>query len=84
MFLSRRPFNSIIQELSQKLEDEEEELVTSSRRKAKERTDPNSTCVVCGDRASGCHYKCWTCEGCKVIVNIQIVYLICLVTNFSR
>lgn len=23
-------------------------------------------CVVCGDKATGYHYKCITCEGCKV------------------
>lgn len=23
-------------------------------------------CVVCGDAATGYHYRCMTCEGCKV------------------
>lgn len=26
-------------------------------------------CVVCGDAATGYHYRCMTCEGCKVSQN---------------
>lgn len=40
-------------------------------------------CVVCGDKATGYHYKCITCEGCKVkhsmkyLRNISSVLLTC-------
>uniref|UniRef100_H2YY61 Nuclear receptor n=2 Tax=Ciona savignyi TaxID=51511 RepID=H2YY61_CIOSA len=27
--------------------------------------DGNEVCVVCGDKATGYHYRCITCEGCK-------------------
>nr|BAE06733.1 nuclear receptor [Ciona intestinalis] len=27
--------------------------------------DGNEECVVCGDKATGYHYRCITCEGCK-------------------
>ncbi|XP_048102624.1 thyroid hormone receptor beta [Alosa alosa] len=27
--------------------------------------DKDELCVVCGDKASGYHYRCITCEGCK-------------------
>ncbi|XP_075927743.1 thyroid hormone receptor beta-A-like isoform X2 [Petromyzon marinus] len=27
--------------------------------------DKDEPCVVCGDRATGYHYRCITCEGCK-------------------
>ncbi|KAJ8267349.1 hypothetical protein COCON_G00125210 [Conger conger] len=27
--------------------------------------DKDELCVVCGDRATGYHYRCITCEGCK-------------------
>ncbi|KAK1797972.1 hypothetical protein P4O66_000733 [Electrophorus voltai] len=27
--------------------------------------DKDEVCVVCGDRATGYHYRCITCEGCK-------------------
>ncbi|XP_076816594.1 thyroid hormone receptor beta-A-like isoform X2 [Clavelina lepadiformis] len=27
--------------------------------------DGNELCVVCGDKATGYHYRCITCEGCK-------------------
>ncbi|XP_032802333.1 thyroid hormone receptor beta-A [Petromyzon marinus] len=27
--------------------------------------DKNEPCVVCGDKATGYHYRCITCEGCK-------------------
>ena len=26
-------------------------------------------CVVCGDAATGYHYRCMTCEGCKVSIS---------------
>lgn len=65
MFKSRRPFDSIIQELAQKLDDEDEELVTAPPGRSKPKVE--KSCAVCGDKATGCHYKCWTCEGCKVI-----------------
>lgn len=29
--------------------------------------DKDELCVVCGDKATGYHYRCITCEGCKVI-----------------
>lgn len=28
--------------------------------------DKDELCVVCGDKATGYHYRCITCEGCKV------------------
>ncbi|NWQ70823.1 THA protein, partial [Neopipo cinnamomea] len=28
--------------------------------------DKDEQCVVCGDKATGYHYRCITCEGCKV------------------
>lgn len=28
--------------------------------------DKDEPCVVCGDKATGYHYRCITCEGCKV------------------
>lgn len=28
--------------------------------------EKNEPCVVCGDKATGYHYRCITCEGCKV------------------
>ncbi|KAK4010544.1 thyroid hormone receptor beta [Daphnia magna] len=68
------PFDSIIQELAQKLDVEDETLLCSekmfekreesyTRCYTKEKVE--KPCVVCGDHATGCHYKCWTCEGCK-------------------
>ncbi|XP_023802930.1 thyroid hormone receptor alpha-like, partial [Cyanistes caeruleus] len=27
--------------------------------------DKDEQCVVCGDKATGYHYRCITCEGCK-------------------
>lgn len=30
--------------------------------------DKDEQCVVCGDKATGYHYRCITCEGCKVRV----------------
>lgn len=71
MFISRRPFDSIIQEIAQKLDDQDEELVTAPPGKSK--IKPDRACVVCGDKATGCHYKCWTCEGCKVVIYIILV-----------
>uniref|UniRef100_A0A671KMY0 Thyroid hormone receptor beta n=2 Tax=Sinocyclocheilus anshuiensis TaxID=1608454 RepID=A0A671KMY0_9TELE len=32
--------------------------------------DKDELCVVCGDKATGYHYRCITCEGCKVILRI--------------
>lgn len=29
-------------------------------------TNGPEPCVVCGDAATGYHYRCMTCEGCKV------------------
>lgn len=29
-------------------------------------------CVVCGDAATGYHYRCMTCEGCKVGFNCVV------------
>jgi len=29
-------------------------------------TNGPELCVVCGDAATGYHYRCMTCEGCKV------------------
>uniref|UniRef100_A0A672N9X4 Thyroid hormone receptor beta n=1 Tax=Sinocyclocheilus grahami TaxID=75366 RepID=A0A672N9X4_SINGR len=31
--------------------------------------DKDELCVVCGDKATGYHYRCITCEGCKVSVS---------------
>lgn len=28
--------------------------------------EKDEPCVVCGDKATGYHYRCITCEGCKV------------------
>ena len=28
-------------------------------------------CVVCSDAATGYHYRCMTCEGCKVRLTLQ-------------
>ena len=28
--------------------------------------DKDEQCVVCGDKATGYHYRCITCEGCKL------------------
>lgn len=33
--------------------------------------EKDEPCVVCGDKATGYHYRCITCEGCKVQQNIQ-------------
>lgn len=30
--------------------------------------EKDEPCVVCGDKATGYHYRCITCEGCKVSV----------------
>ncbi|KAF6715031.1 Thyroid hormone receptor alpha, partial [Oryzias melastigma] len=27
--------------------------------------EKDEPCVVCGDKATGYHYRCITCEGCK-------------------
>lgn len=34
--------------------------------------DKDELCVVCGDKATGYHYRCITCEGCKVIPTLDI------------
>lgn len=31
--------------------------------------DKDELCVVCGDKATGYHYRCITCEGCKVRIS---------------
>ncbi len=31
-------------------------------------------CVVCGDAATGYHYRCMTCEGCKVQLSFDIQF----------
>lgn len=31
--------------------------------------DKDELCVVCGDKATGYHYRCITCEGCKVALS---------------
>lgn len=32
--------------------------------------DKDELCVVCGDKATGYHYRCITCEGCKVSTRV--------------
>jgi hypothetical protein len=32
--------------------------------------DKDELCVVCGDKATGYHYRCITCEGCKVSASV--------------
>lgn len=51
--------------------------------------DKDEICVVCGDKATGYHYRCITCEGCKVTLcppqHIQSVFFKCvpeLTVNF--
>jgi len=34
--------------------------------------DKDELCVVCGDKATGYHYRCITCEGCKVLFPLMI------------
>lgn len=31
--------------------------------------EKDEPCVVCGDKATGYHYRCITCEGCKVRIH---------------
>lgn len=34
--------------------------------------EKDEPCVVCGDKATGYHYRCITCEGCKVQCSISL------------
>jgi hypothetical protein len=31
-------------------------------------------CLVCGDRASGYHYNALTCEGCKGMFQLEVIF----------
>ena len=33
-------------------------------------------CVVCGDAATGHHYRAMTCEGCKVRYDVIIIIIV--------
>ncbi len=45
--------------------------------------DKDELCVVCGDKATGYHYRCITCEGCKVTqASLDLLQLIRC--SFSR
>ena len=91
----RRLFDSIIQDLAEKLE-VEDSLICKERMKERKKEDATyvkertkKICSVCGDYASGFHYKCWTCEGCKVNANkifhvLTLIMLIVLKGFFRR
>lgn len=35
--------------------------------------EKDEPCVVCGDKATGYHYRCITCEGCKVLLSSAVI-----------
>lgn len=35
--------------------------------------EKDEPCVVCGDKATGYHYRCITCEGCKVLQSSTVI-----------
>lgn len=39
--------------------------------------DKDELCVVCGDKATGYHYRCITCEGCKVKPASLVCLFVC-------
>lgn len=43
--------------------------------------EKDEPCVVCGDKATGYHYRCITCEGCKVGLLCEHL---CTVTSVNR
>lgn len=51
----------------------------SKRRRVEE--DAVIPCAVCGDKASGMHYRVHACEGCKVRENNRFLFLVLAVLN---
>lgn len=82
VFVSYRVFDSIIRDLAEKLE-VDDSLICKERMEEPRKDHTTSVkdktikiCSVCGDYASGFHYKCWTCDGCKVNDNTQFIFFI--------
>lgn len=66
-----RQVESFIQDITQ--EDATEDVLpaspTNGHRLPGSKKQQDAQCAVCGDKATGSHYRAKTCEGCKVRLN---------------